>query len=311
MKYSRQLRDRLEEDEILTTPGIYDPISARTVEKTGHYDALKLIGSGTVFSRAGLPDAGLATMTEMVDHAKNVQSSIDVPLLVDADNGYGNATNVVRTVKEFIKAGVAGIHIEDQQAPKRNADVTGVQVLPLEEARLKIRAAVDTRDEHDEDFVIIGRTDARRASGNTIDDAIERANAFLDEGADAIFLKVPETREEVRQAGEEVDGPLMYPCSGTAVRLDPEELEEYGWDIAFYGRMIIHPAVLAIRDAANRFHEQGVAAVEHDEEQFHQHYSSIHHLAGMDEIVEIERRYLPESEQEKYEGTTGHDIRSE
>lgn len=311
MNYGKQLRERLLDDEILTAPGIYDPISARTVERTGHYDALKLIGSGTVFSRAGLPDAGLATMTEMVNHAKSVQNSIDLPLLVDADNGYGNATNVVRTVKEFIQAGVAGIHIEDQQAPKRNADVTGVQVLPLEKARLKIRAAVDTRDEYDEDFVIIGRTDARRASGNTIDDAITRANAFLDEGVDAVFLKVPETLEEVRRAGEEVDGPLMYPCSGTAVRLDPAELQEYGWDIAFYGRMIIHPAVMAIRDAANRFHEDGVAAVEQDEERFHQQYPSIHHLAGMDEIAEIEKQYLPESEQDKYEGTTGHDIRSE
>lgn len=311
MHYGRQLRDRIARDEILTTPGVYDPITARAVEETGRYDALKLIGSGTVFSRTGLPDAGLATMTEMVDHATRVQEAVDVPLLVDADNGYGNATNVVRTVREFVRAGVAGIHIEDQASPKRNGDVTGVEVLPLEEARLKIRAAVDTRDDHDEEFVVIGRTDARRAADHTIEDAIERANTFLDEGADAIFLKVPETVEEVRRVGEAVEGPLMYPCSGTAVRLDPSELEAYGWDIAFYGRMIIHPAVLAVRDAAIRFDEQGVAAVEDDEEAFHEHYPSVHHLAGMDEIAEIERRYLPASEQEKYEGTTGHDIRTE
>jgi len=307
--YGTRLRDRIARDEILTAPGVYDPISARVVEETGLYDAVKLVGSGTVFSRTGLPDAGLATMNEMVDHAESVQDAVDVPVIADADNGYGDATNVVRTVREFVRAGVAGIHIEDQASPKRNADVTGVRVLPLEEARLKIRAAVDTRDDLDEEFVVIGRTDARRTADHGIEDAIERANAFLDEGADVIFLKVPETREEVRRVGEAVDGPLMYPCSGTAVRLDPAELESYGWDIAFYGRMILHPAALAVRDAVVRFDEEGVAAVEEDEAAFHEHYPSIHHLAGMDEVAETERRYLPDAELEKYEGTTGHDIR--
>lgn len=310
MHHGRTLRKRLESDEILVAPGVYDPISARVVEETGLYDAVKLVGSGTVFSRTGLPDAGLATMTEMVAHANAAQAAIDIPLIADADTGYGNATNVVRTVREFVKTGVAGIHIEDQTFPKRNGDVTGVQVLPLEEARLKIRAAADTRDELDEDFVLIARTDARRTADGSIDDAIERANAYLDEGADVIFLKVPETIAEAERAGEQVDGRLMYPCSGTAVRLDPATLEGFGWDIAFYGRMTIHPAVLAIRDAVVRFHDQGVAAVEDDEAAFHDHYPSVHHLAGMDEIATLERRYLPDAEFEKYDGSTGHDIRS-
>lgn len=311
MHYGKALRDRLANNEILVTPGIYDPISARVVEETGLYEALKLVGSGSVFSRTGLPDAGLATLTEMVAHAKAVQDAVDLPLIADADSGYGNATNVVRTVREFIDTGVAGIHIEDQTHPKRNGDVTGVEVLPLTEARLKMRAAVDTRDDLDEDFVLIARTDVRRTAGATIDDAIQRANAYLDEGVDMVFLKVPETVEEVERAGREVDGRLMYPCSGTAVRLDPAELEEYGWDVAFYGRMTVHPAVSAIRETAVRFHERGVEAIEADEAAFHEHYPSIHHLAGMDEIAEIERRYLPPSELEKYEGATGHDIRTE
>lgn len=308
MHYGRVLRELLDRDEILTTPGVFDPISARVVEETGLYDALKLVGSGTIFSRTGLPDAGLATMTEIVEHAKNVQEAVDLPVIVDADNGYGNATNVVRTVIEFQKTGVAGLHIEDQTFPKRNGDVTGVQVLPIEEARLKMRAAVDTRDQIDEDFVIIARTDVRRTATGTIEDAIHRANAYLEEGVDMVFLKVPETREEAKQAGREVDGRLMYPCSGTAVRLDPDELEEYGWDVAFYGRMTIHPAILGIRETAIRFHDEGVAVLEADEEQFHEHYPSVHHLAGMDRIAEIERKYLPAQEQQKYEGSTGHDI---
>ena len=308
MHYGTALRERLAEDGILVTPGVYDPIGARVVEETGLYDALKLVGSGTVFSRTGLPDAGLATMTEMVAHAKAVQDAVDLPVIADADSGYGNVTNVVRTVREFVDAGVAGIHIEDQTLPKRNGDVTGVQVLPLEQARAKVRAAVDTRDDLDEEFVLIARTDARRAAGATIDDAIERANAYLEEGADLVFLKVPETLEEVERAGREVDGPLLYPCSGTAVRLDPEELEAYGWDVAFYGRMTIHPAILAIRDAVVRFHERGVEAIEADEAAFHEHYPSVHHLAGMDEIAAIERRYLSAEELEKYEGATGHDL---
>lgn len=310
MHYGKMLSERLEQDKILVTPDVHDPLSARVVEETGLYDAVKLTGSGSSISRGGIPDAGLMTMTEMVDHAKNVQEAVDFPVIADADNGYGNATNVVRTVREYIKSGVAGIHIEDQTFPKRNGDVAGVQVISLEKARGKIRAAVDVRDERDEDFVIIARTDIRRTADGTIDDAIKRANVFANEGADVIFVKVPQDKTEARRVGDEVDAKLLYPCSGTAMRLDPEELQELGWDIVLYGRLIMHATVLGIQTAAEQFAEEGVEALEADEAKFSEQYESVHHLAGMPEITEIEEAYLPENELEKYEGAGGHDIKS-
>jgi 2-methylisocitrate lyase-like PEP mutase family enzyme len=311
MHYGTMLRERLEQDEILVAPDVHDALSAKVVESTGLYDAVKLTGSGSSISRGGIPDAGLMTMTEMVDHAKNVQEAVDIPVIADADNGYGNAINVVRAVREYIKSGVAGCHIEDQTFPKRNGDVGGVQVISLEEARGKIRAAVDVRDERDEEFVIIARTDVRRTADGTIDEAIERANAFAEEGADVVFVKVPEDRAEAKRVGDEVDSKLMYPCSGTAMRLNPEELEDLGWDIAFYGRLVMHATVLGMQDVLERFAEDGVEALKEDEEVFNERYGSVHHLAGMPEMAAIEKKYLPDEALDKYENATGHDITSE
>jgi 2-methylisocitrate lyase-like PEP mutase family enzyme len=309
MHYGRALRERLDRDGILVTPDVHDSLSAKVVESTGLYDAVKLTGSGSALSRAGVPDAGLVTMTEMVDHAKHTQEAVDIPVIADADNGYGNATNVVRTVREYIKSGVAGIHIEDQTFPKRNGDVTGVEVIPLEEAVGKVQAAVDVRDERDPDFVVIARTDVRRTAGGTIDDAIDRANAFARTGADVVFVKVPQTRAEARRVGSEVDARLLYPCSGTAPRLDPDELEEMGWDIVLYGRLVMTATVLAINETVSRFHEEGVGVLLENEEAFAESFESVHHLAGMSEIVDIEERYLPDEALDKYDGTTGHDPR--
>jgi 2-methylisocitrate lyase-like PEP mutase family enzyme len=308
MHYGQALRARLAADEILVTPDVHDPLSARVVESTGLYDAVKLTGSGSAISRAGLPDAGLVTMTEMVDHAKHTQEAVDIPVIADADNGYGNATNVVRTVREYVKSGVAGIHIEDQTFPKRNGDVKGVEVIPLEEAVGKVEAAVDARDERDPDFVIIARTDVRRTAGGTIDDAIERATAFAEAGADVVFVKVPESRAEAERVGCEVDARLLYPCSGTAMRLEPHELEAMGWDIVLYGRLVMTATVLAIRETIERFHDEGVSVLLENEAAFAESFDSVHQLAGMSEIAEIEQRYLPEAALDKYEGATGHDV---
>ncbi|AUV80815.1 carboxyvinyl-carboxyphosphonate phosphorylmutase [Salinigranum rubrum] len=308
MHYGRALRARLARDDILVTPDVHDPLSAKVVASTGLYEAVKLTGSGSAVSRAGVPDAGLITMTEMVDHAKHTQEAVDIPVIADADNGYGNATNVVRTVREYIKSGVAGIHIEDQTFPKRNGDVKGVEVIPLEEAVGKVEAAVDVRDERDPDFVVIARTDVRRTANGTIDDAIERANAFADVGADVVFVKVPATREEARRVGSEVDARLLFPCSGTAPRLEPRELEAMGWDVVLYGRLVMTATVLAIRETVARFHDEGVGVLLENEERFAEEFDSVHELAGMPEIAALERRYLPEDALDKYEGATGHDI---
>src|SRR5207244_1461232 len=158
----------------------------------------------------GLPDAGLVTLTEMVANARYIAAAVSVPLIADADSGFGNAINAMRTVREFITAGVAGIHIEDQVAPKRCGHVAGREVIEIEEAAGKIRAAAAARDELDPDFVLIARTDARGAHGGSLDDAIRRANAYLVAGADMAFVEGPTSVDEVKRICAEVKGPVFY-----------------------------------------------------------------------------------------------------
>ena len=141
-----------------------------------------MTGYGTSLSLLGMPDAGLATMTEMHLNARNISNAVDIPLIADSDNGYGNAINVIRTVREYIQTGTAAIHLEDQIIPKRCGHVAGRLVIPIEEAVGKYKAASDARNELDPDFMIVARTDARGAHGGTLDDAILRANAYLEAG---------------------------------------------------------------------------------------------------------------------------------
>src|SRR5919201_1568569 len=173
MRPTTRLRQMLAEPGIVVAPGAYDGFSARLIEAAG-FHAIYMTGAGTAASHLGQPDLGLTTLTEMAAHASHLASCISLPLIADADTGYGNALNVVRTVREYEKAGVAGLHIEDQVAPKKCGHIAGKQVIPAKEFAEKIRAAVEYRT--DPDFVIIARTDARAVTG--LDDAIARANLY-------------------------------------------------------------------------------------------------------------------------------------
>jgi 2-methylisocitrate lyase-like PEP mutase family enzyme len=148
-----------------------------------------MTGYGTSLSKPGYPDAGLTTMFEIIDNANNIQERVDAPVIADADTGYGNATNVVRTVREYIKTDIGGIHIENQTIPKRCSHVKGRQLIPQEEAVGKIRAAADVRDERDETFVLIARTDARGAVDGSLAEAIDRVSTYCDAGADVAFVE--------------------------------------------------------------------------------------------------------------------------
>ena len=159
-------------------------------------------------------------MSEMHLNARYIANAVTAPVIADADNGYGNAINVIRTVREYIQTGVAGIHIEDQAIPKRCGHVAGRQVIPLAEAVGKYRAAARVRDETDPDFVLIARTDARGAHGGTLEDAIRRANAYLEAGADMAFVEGPTSLDEVRRICREVEGPdLLQPDRSVAAAL--------------------------------------------------------------------------------------------
>ncbi|MFT4947008.1 MAG: 2-methylisocitrate lyase-like PEP mutase family enzyme [Natronomonas sp.] len=309
-----QLRRHIDADDLLACPGVHDPLTGAVADAVG-FEAVYMTGYGTSLSTTGYPDAGLITMPEMIDNAANIQERIDAPLIADADNGYGNATNVIRTVREYIKAGVGAIHIEDQTFPKRCGHTKGRQVIGREEAVGKIAAAADVRDDRGEDFVLIARTDARGTGDGSLDEAIVRANDFLDAGADVAFVEGPTDEDELKRVGEAVDGPLLYNFVGevgSSPYVGLDDLQAWGFDF------VIFPIAATLSTIANvyadmaAFAEDPVAAMRGIDEQFaEQPVGSLHDFSGFPEVVEWERQYLPDKEQEKYEGSLGDEVDGE
>ena len=253
MRASTRLRDLLKGPDIVVAPGAYDGISARLVEAAG-FKAAYMTGAGTAASHLGQPDLGLTTLTEMATHAAHLAGCLSIPLIADADTGYGNVLNVVRTVREYERAGVAGLHIEDQVAPKKCGHIAGKQVIPTNEFCDKIRAASEYRT--DPDLLIIARTDARAVTG--LDDAIERGNRYAEAGADVIFVEAPQSMDEVQRIAREVKAPLlanMVPGGKTpAVKFS--DLERLGFRIVIYPAVCMGAAVAAIERSLARLRER-------------------------------------------------------
>jgi 2-methylisocitrate lyase-like PEP mutase family enzyme len=203
MTRASQLRELLRQDGLITAPGAYDCITARMIEQAG-FSAVYMTGAGTA-AMLGYPDYGLVTMSEMVDNAGRIAAAVSVPVIADADTGYGNELNVVRTVREYEQRGVAGIHIEDQGFPKKCGHLENKVVVPLEDYVAKIRAAVSAKRDHE--FLIIARTDARSVLG--LEEAVRRANAAIDAGADMAFMEAPESLEEIAAVPRLVRGPCL------------------------------------------------------------------------------------------------------
>jgi 2-methylisocitrate lyase-like PEP mutase family enzyme len=203
MNAAARLRQLLREEDMLVAPGAYDCITARTIAQAG-FRAVYMTGAGTA-AALGFPDYGLLTMSEMADNAARLASAVEVPLIADADTGYGNELNVIRTVREYERRGVAGLHIEDQGFPKKCGHLDDKTIISPEEHVAKIRAAVAARE--NADLVIIARTDARAVLG--FEEAIKRANAALGAGADVAFLEAPQTLEEVMAVPRLVNGPCL------------------------------------------------------------------------------------------------------
>ena len=300
-----QLRDLIDRDEPLLCPGIHDPLSAAVADEVG-FEALYMTGYGTSLSKTGYPDAGLVTMPEMIENANNVQERVDVPLIADCDNGYGGVANVIRTVREYAKTGVGGIHIEDQAAPKRCGHIKGKQLISKEEAVGKYRAAADVRDERDKDFVIVARTDARGAVDGSLDDAIDRANAYCDAGADVAFVEAPVDRDEIARIGREVNAPLLYNWAGVSPKLSPEELEDYGFDIVIYPGVTRKMALVSWFSQLPEMKNDPAKVLTELDDQADELGIDLHDLAGFPQIVEWEDEYLPAEEMEKYKGTVGN-----
>ncbi len=203
MTQASRFRALLQQDGMVVAPGAYDCITAKLIEQAG-FSAVYMTGAGTA-ATLGYPDFGLATMSEMVANAGRIAAAVELPVIADADTGYGNELNVFRTVREFERSDVAGIHIEDQEFPKKCGHLEGKQVIPREDYIAKIRAAAAAR--RDQDFMIIARTNSRAVAG--LDEAIARANAALAAGADMAFVEAPQTPEEVAAVPRLVNGPCL------------------------------------------------------------------------------------------------------
>lgn len=223
------LRALLSSPEPVLLPGCYDALGARLIEQAG-FDAVYMTGFGTAASLLGRPDVGLLGLAEMVDNARRICAAVDVPVVADADTGYGNPINVIRTVQEYERAGVAGLHLEDQVLPKRCGHLEGKQVVPTAEMVAKIEAAVAART--DPDLVLIARTDARAPLG--LDDAVERARRFVDAGADVLFIEALTGEDEIeRVAATFPEVPLLFNWAegGKTPPLSYERLSQLGFSM--------------------------------------------------------------------------------
>lgn len=220
---------------LIRAPGVYDGITARLVEQAG-FPVAYMTGAGTSMS-LGYPDYGLLTQTEMVANANVISRTIDIPVVADADTGYGNELNVTRTINEYERAGIAAIHMEDQVSPKRCGHLAGKELIPIEEYAAKIRAAVAAR--RDPDFVIIARTDANTVTG--FEDAINRANIAMENGADIAFVESPRDMEELAAVPERVNGPCLINVvvGGITPDVNLRDAEKMGFRLAIMPSMLI------------------------------------------------------------------------
>jgi 2-methylisocitrate lyase-like PEP mutase family enzyme len=239
MAQASGFRDLLKRDGMVVAPGAYDCITAKLIEQAG-FAAVYMTGAGTA-ATLGYPDFGLVTMSEMVANAGRIGAAVDLPVIADADTGYGNELNVFRTVREFERSGVTGIHIEDQEFPKKCGHLEGKHVILREDYLAKIRAAIAAR--RDKDFAIIARTDSRAVAG--FDEAIARANGALAAGADMAFVEAPQTREEVAAVPRLVKGPCLLNVvrGGKTPDLDLRDAEAMGYKLAIVPGLLIKSVV--------------------------------------------------------------------
>lgn len=249
-----ELSNLIERDEIAVLPGSFNALSANIVEKVG-FDAVYLSGAGVSNARLGIADVGLTTQTEMADQIEYVAQAVDIPILSDADTGYGNPVNVRRTVQLYEQAGAAGLHIEDQDFPKQCGHFDDKSIVEPEEVVQKVKAAVDARD--DPNFVVVARTDARESLG--IDEAIQRSNMYADAGADLIFPEAPLDTDEMRRYANEIDAPIMANMVeyGKTPLLSAAELEEIGYDLVIFPNSLLRAAMVAMLDTAEHIDETG------------------------------------------------------
>ena len=270
----------------ISAPGVYDALGARLVEESG-FEAVYMTGFGTAASKLGRPDVGLLTMTEMVENARGIARACQLPVIADADTGYGNAVNVVRTVQEFEQAGVAAIHLEDQVSPKRCGHLDGKAVVPVDEMLSKVRAAVAARV--NPDLVLIARTDAAAVEG--IEAAIERARLYRDAGADVLFVEAATSESDIeRVAADLVDVPLLFNWAegGKTPPIPHDRLRELGFAIVIFPLTVLLTATTAVRRALAEVKASGTPGGILEEMVG---FDAFVDFIGLGEFHELERRF--------------------
>ena len=290
-----RLRELLAGPDLILAPGVADALNARLVAQEG-FDAIYMTGAGTTAVRLGMPDIGLLTMTEMVDNAARIVDSSGLPLIADADNGYGGPLNVRRAIQAFERAGVAGVHLEDQVLPKRCGHLAGKQLVSVQDMVVKVKAAVDAR--RDDDFVIIARTDALAVEG--FEAALERAALYGEAGADVLFVESPRTVEQLAEIPKRLEGPQLFnmASSGKTPLLGAEEIAGLGFKLVIYPNWLL---LAGIRAATRVLRELkttgGVAQLSNEVASFTEFFD----LPGMPEVQRLEELYgTPEETRVKY-----------
>jgi 2-methylisocitrate lyase-like PEP mutase family enzyme len=282
------------------------PHHAQLAETTG-FKSFGLSGANLSTHLLGLPDAGLLTLTELTEATRRICQSVSIPVIVDCDTGFGNAINVIRTVTNIIGAGAASLFLEDQVSPKRCGFVKGKEIIPIEEAVGKYRAACDVRDSLDPDFVIMSRTDARGAVGGSMDEVMRRCEAYLKAGVDVLYVEALQTREEIR-AVREAFPDAMLKCTTYAINppLTTAEVRDFrlcteGLHISRIGSIAMYDFLLRYRDGgADVVNEHNAATKGHPLSSF-----GIFDLTGFPKVRELEERYLPAETLNRYDQSLG------
>jgi 2-methylisocitrate lyase-like PEP mutase family enzyme len=271
------LRSLIAEGGIIMAPGAADPLTARLVEQAG-FPAVYMTGFGATASRLGMPDLGLMTQTEMCDHARNMTRAVSIPVIADADTGYGGPSNIERTVHEYIRAGVAALHLEDQASPKRCGQLAGIRLIDAEDNMHRLACALDARG--DSDLIVIGRTDALPAAG--IDEAVRRAALYRDAGVDLVFVDGVKLIAEVETIARRVEGPKIISIvdGNETTALTANELRAMGFSIVLYALSTLFSAVKASRDTLDELRRAGTPKARADAMVTYAQFAELVDLAG-------------------------------
>lgn len=284
-KKTALLRELLTRPGVIVMPMCYDGLSARLIDRAG-FDVVGVTGAGVAASMLGASDVGLLTMTEMVWQARNIAKAVSVPVVCDAETGYGNPINVMRCVGEFEAAGVAGIYIEDQTHPKKCGHFRGKTVIDCDEMVQKVEAACDARE--DKDFLIIARTDSLALFGT--DEAIRRGKAYAKAGADVIFIEAPESVDEMKKLCSSIGAPQMFNIveGGKSPSLSVAELEQIGYKLVSFSNSLLRSGVKAMQEILNEIKQRGATTALTDRMIG---FEERNEILGLASIYQLEERY--------------------